>query len=115
MMHARATDLRGHRTPQTMLLLNERGQFLRAARDRFCSGMSDNAAAAMLHAKLGRYREGAWRRDRSLDECPARHRGTIAEYCWMVFKVSGHVPSERSIRRALAIRGQQSVARSSDI
>jgi hypothetical protein len=106
--HAAPIDGRGHRSRQTKLFLSERDHFLRAAADRYCAGMSGRAAAAWLHTKLGRYRSGAWRRDRIEATCPPRHRGTIAEFCWMILKVSQHVGSERSIRRALAIRGQRS-------
>jgi hypothetical protein len=45
-------DGRGHRTRQTELLITERDQLLRMTADRFCAGMSDRAAAAMLHTKL---------------------------------------------------------------
>ena len=56
--HAVSLDGRGHRSNQTLLYLSERDNFLRVARDRFCVGMSDRAAAAMLHVKLARYRDG---------------------------------------------------------
>jgi hypothetical protein len=94
-------DGRGHRTPATLLSLSERDHFLRAAVDHHCTGMSDRAAAAMLHAKLARYREGAWRRDRVEALPPPRHRGTITELLWCVLKVRDRVPSEMTIRRAL--------------
>jgi hypothetical protein len=42
-----------------MLLLDERDHYLREAARRFCVGMSDRAAAEMLHSKLGLYRQGA--------------------------------------------------------
>jgi hypothetical protein len=49
------------------------------ARQRIATalGMSDRQAALVLHARLARYREGAWRRDRIEALCPPRHRGTI--------------------------------------
>jgi hypothetical protein len=56
----------------------------------------------MLRAKLVRYREGAWRRDRSEALCPPRHRGTITELLWCVLRVKDSLPSERLIRLVLA-------------
>ena len=104
MKHERfdAIDGRGKRTPSTMLAIDERDQFLRVAADRFCVGMSDRAAATMLRTKLTRYQTGAWRRDRVEALCPARHRGRIDELLWCVLKVRDAVPSERTIRAALA-------------
>ncbi|WP_426615359.1 hypothetical protein [Bradyrhizobium sp. McL0616] len=99
-----ALDGRGHRRAETMLRLDERGRFLRAAADRYCIGLSGRAAAAWLHTKIVRYRAGSWRRDRTEATCPARHRGTINEFCWMVLKAADNIISERSIRRALADR-----------
>jgi hypothetical protein len=97
-------DGRGHRTPQTMLRLDERNHFLREAADRFCVGMSDRQAATWLRSRLIRYQLGAWRRDRVEATCPARHRGTIAEFCWLTLKAADRIVSERSIRRAIADR-----------
>jgi hypothetical protein len=61
----------GHRTPQTLLLLDERDRYLRECARLYCSGMSDRQAASWLQTKLSRYREGAFRRDRSEPLCPA--------------------------------------------
>ena len=43
---------RGHPTPAEMLSRDERDRYLIAAADRYCVGMSDNAAADFLIAKL---------------------------------------------------------------
>ena len=86
--HPLVPDGRGHRTPQTLPFIDERDTLLREAADRFCVGMSDRQAAAMLHAKLARYREGAWRRDRSEALCPPRLAGRIDALMWMVLTVS---------------------------
>jgi hypothetical protein len=91
----------GHRTPTTMLAIDERDRYLRAAADRFCAGMSDRGAGAMLRTKLMLYRSGAWRRDACEALCPPRHRGTIKELLWMTLKARDHVPSTMAIRRAL--------------
>ena len=53
-----------------VVALSERDHILRAAADRYCVGMSDRQAALVLHARLARYREGAWRRDRIEALCP---------------------------------------------
>lgn len=91
----------GHRTPKTLLAIDERDRYLRAAADRFCIGMKARPAAAMLRTKLARYRETAFQRECSEALCPTRHRGTITEWLWMILKAHDHVPSEMTIRRAL--------------
>lgn len=92
----------GHRSPQTMLALDERDALLREAADRFCVGMSDRAAAAYLSVRLTRYAECAWRRERGEALCPPRHVGTITGLLWMILKARDRVPSERLIRYVLA-------------
>ena len=92
----------GHRSAETLLRLDERDRYLREAASRFCIGMSDRAAAAVLFTKLARYREGAWRRDASEALCPVRHRGTVTQFLWMVLKCRDAVPGERLIRLVLA-------------
>jgi hypothetical protein len=94
-------DLRGHRLPATLDAIALRNSLLAEAARRFYAGMSDRAAAAMLHTKLGRYLQGDWRRDAAEDLCPARYRGTVTEVCWMILKVHAHAPSISTIRRAL--------------
>jgi hypothetical protein len=94
-------DGRGHRTPATLLVLDERDKFLVEAA-RFYPGTSDREIARQLRSALSRYREGRWRRDRSEALCPVRHAGTITAVLWMILKVRDHVPSERLIRMVLA-------------
>jgi hypothetical protein len=89
----------GHRTPQTMLLIDERDRYLREAA-RFFPGCSDREAARRLREALSTYRDGRWRRDGIEQTCPAQHRGKLVQVMWMILKVS-RVPSEMSIRRAL--------------
>ena len=91
----------GHRTPATLLAINERDRYLRAAADRFCTGMSGRTAGEMLRTKLLRYRSGAWRRDACENLCPARYKSTINELLWMTLKARDRVPSTMTIRRAL--------------
>ena len=95
----------GERTPQTLLLLDERDALLREAALRFCIGMSDRQAAKYLRSALLRYQTGRWRRDRSETLCPMQHRGKLTELLWMILKTRDVLPSEPTIRRALgAIR-----------
>ena len=94
-------DGRGHRSPQTMLLLDERDHYLREAALLHCGGMSDRAAASFLRTRLVRYREGRWQRDRSEDQCPPRLAGLVEALMWCVLKCRDHAPSEMTIRRAL--------------
>jgi hypothetical protein len=95
-------DGRGRRTPLTLLHLSVRDCFLRLAADIHCAGMSDRAAAAWLHRKLGTYAASAWRRDYVLAECPPRLAGRVEALAWCALKCSDRVPSERLIRSVLA-------------
>jgi hypothetical protein len=103
--HAEPVDGRSHgRTPQTMLLLDERDALLREAARRHCSGMSDRAAAKYLRDALSRYREGRFRRSRFELTCPPQHRGRLDEMLWLLLKTSSdHVPSIATIRRVLGV------------
>jgi hypothetical protein len=99
-------DGRGRRTPQTMLLLDERDQFLRAAAAHF-PGLSHREIARRLHVALSRYRDGRWRRDQSELTCPSQHAGKLTATLWMLLRVKDYVPSERTIRAALAGMGRE--------
>jgi hypothetical protein len=93
-------DGRGRRTPQTLLLLDERDQFLRAAAAYF-PGLSHREIARRLHVALSRYRDGRWRRDRVENLCPPQHAGKLTAVLWMILRVKDYVPSEATIRRAI--------------
>jgi hypothetical protein len=60
-------------------------------------GLPLTEAANRIHVAMLRYRESAWRRERLLDQCPARHR-----WEWQALRLRDHVPKPRSIRRVLA-------------
>jgi hypothetical protein len=101
--HPAAVDARGRRPPADVLARAVRDHLLRAAADRFCVGMSDRQAAMVLRTKLDRYRLGAWRRDRVEVQCPDRHRSSVTELLWTILKIRDAVPSDRTIRLALAL------------
>ncbi|MET3992140.1 hypothetical protein ABID65_003788 [Bradyrhizobium sp. S3.9.2] len=92
---------RGHPTPAEMLSRDERDRYLIAAADRFYVGVSDNSAAADLVTKLSLYRATAWHNDGPEALCPARHRGTIREFFWMILKSRDRLPGERLVREVL--------------
>src|SRR5262245_52485702 len=92
------------RTPALRLLLDERDHLFRKAAARFCVGMSDRQAAAMLRTALSRYRNGRWQRDRAEATCPVQHKGKLTEALWLLLKTRDAIPSERSVRAALAVR-----------
>jgi hypothetical protein len=91
----------GHRTPQTMLLLDERDRYLREAA-RFFPYPSDREVARQLRRALLTYRGGAWRREYSEALCPERHRGKLKQALWCLLKSRDAIPCDRSIRTALA-------------
>lgn len=113
--HAVPLDGRGKRSPADMLARSERDHFLREAARRHCVGMSERAAAATLCTKLARYREAAWRRERTEPLCPPRHAGTVTAMFWCVLKARDHAPSEPTIRRALAFHDPRDVIRSASL
>jgi hypothetical protein len=100
---AMPVDRRGQRPPADVLARTIRDHLLRTAADRFCAGMKDRPAAAMLRTKLIRYREGPWRRDRDEEHCPARHRGSVTELLWTILTIRDAIPGDRTIRAALAL------------
>lgn len=96
-------DGRGRRSPGTVLRLAVRDHLLREAARRFCVGMSDRAAAKMLHVALLRYRAGRWRRSCADATCP-HDAGRIEGTLWMILRTRDYVPSVMTVRRALAFR-----------
>jgi hypothetical protein len=101
--HTTPVDARGRRPPADVLARAIRDHLLRTAADRFCAGMKHRPAAAKLRTKLIRYREAAWRRDRVEVQCPDRHRGSVTELLWTILNIRDAVPSDRTIRAALAL------------
>lgn len=97
-------DGRGRRPPADVVARAIRDHLLRVAAARFCAGLSERQAALILRAKLIRYREAAWPSDRSLEQCPARHRGTISELMWTILRIRDAIPGDRSLRTALALK-----------
>jgi hypothetical protein len=89
----------GQRSPQTLLLIDERDALLREAA-LFHPG-SQRETARRLRLALSIYRDGRWRRDRSEATCPPQHAGKLRAVCWMILKTHDHVPSVATIRRAL--------------
>jgi hypothetical protein len=94
----------GLRRPRadTLAAKKARDCILRDAAKTMLPGLPLVQAAAHIHSEMLRYRQGAWRRERLLDECPLRHRGTLREMAWQALRLRDAVPSTRSIRRVLA-------------
>ena len=102
-------DGRGHsRTPAVQLLIDERVALIRAAA-RFYPGAKNREVARRLHAALSTYRGGRFIRDRACEVCPPQHKGKLTAVLWITLKVHDHVPSEMTIRRALATRDPEGV------
>jgi hypothetical protein len=99
---ATPVERRGRRTEATTRSIATRNRLLIEAAARHCAGQSSRSAASALRGALVRYREGAWRRHRVEDQCPVRLVGRLDEYLWRILRARDHVPSERTIRRALA-------------
>jgi hypothetical protein len=89
----------GRRTPQTLLLIDERDALLREAA-RFYPGVSDREVARQVRIALLRYRACRWRRECSETTCP--HAGRLDALLWAILKTRDVVPSDRLIRLVLA-------------
>ena len=94
-------DGRGHRTPQTMLLLDERDKLLRRAVAQHLSGQSQREAARQLRSALVRYRAGCWRRISSEVNNP-HDEGTLNAILCLILRTRDSVPSVETVRRALS-------------
>jgi hypothetical protein len=95
----------GHRTPATLLMLDERDRYLRSAAELYCDGMSRRRAAEWLEGRLKRYFLGAWRRDRESLQVPGRLENSVEALCWMMLKCKPTVVSEELIRKVIARNG----------
>jgi hypothetical protein len=91
---------RGKRTPQTLLLLDERDKFVVEAR-KFYVGLSDREVARRLRFRLSVYRDGRWRRTRSELWCP-HPADRIEATLWKLLRARDAIPSTRTIRAALS-------------
>ena len=92
----------GHRTPRTMLLLDERNKYLVEA-SRFFHNPSDREVARQLRSALMTYRNrGAWRRDYAEALCPVRYAGTVKAALWKTLKAVDAIPGVETIRKVLA-------------
>ena len=92
----------GCRTPQTLLLIDERDALLREAA-RFFPGLSHREVARRLRSALSIYRNGRWQRDCSEATCPIQHRDKLTAILWGILKTRDALVSDRTIRRALAV------------
>ena len=90
----------GHRTPQTMLRLDERDRLLvEIARD-FYPGVSCRERAHRLRRRWLLYQQGRWRRT-CVELKPPHEAGSLDAALWHLLWIRDHVPSEMTIRRAL--------------
>jgi hypothetical protein len=101
--HAAPVDCRSHgRTRAVELLVSERNALIRDAARFYPPGCSDREVARQLLVALARYRNSRWQRDRSETTCPAQHRGKLVQVLWLILKTIDAIPSDRSVRAALA-------------
>jgi hypothetical protein len=82
--------------------IKARDCILRGAALIMMPGLPLIEAANRIHRAMLRYRESAWQRERQLDTCPPRYRGTLREMAWQALRLWDAVPSASRIRRILA-------------
>jgi hypothetical protein len=93
---------RGHPTPAEMVSRAERDRYLREAAAFYPRDCADREVALQLRKALLIYRAGSWRRDQNEALCPVQYQGTLKQALWCVLKSRDLVPSDRTIRAALA-------------
>ena len=89
------------RTRAVELLISERNALIRDAA-RFYPGCTDRETARQLLIALARYRNSRWQRDRICEVCPAEHRGKLVQVLWLLLRTLDAIPSDRTVRAALA-------------
>lgn len=68
---------------------------------RFFAGLPKRAAASEFAAQWRRYEATGWLRDRTCQELPPRHAGSIAEVFWRALKICPHSLSAERLRRLM--------------
>ena len=95
---------RGRRSPRLLLELDERDRYLIEAA-KFFPGLSDRETARLLRSRLQIYQQGRWRRSRSEIWCP-HPADRVEAVLWALLRVRDAIPSERTIRAAIASRSR---------
>jgi hypothetical protein len=91
----------GHRTPATLLAIDERNALLAEIARRFYPGLSHREIAHRLRSRLLIYRNGPWRR--TCTELRSPHPPEkIETLLWQLLRVRDAIPGERTMRAALA-------------
>lgn len=91
----------GHRSPQTLLTLDERDKLMIEIARRFFPGAFDREVARQLRSRLLIYQNGRWRRT-SAELKPPHDADSLDAALWCLLRIKDHVPSTGTIRRALA-------------
>jgi hypothetical protein len=90
-----------------MLELDKRDALLIEIARRFYAGVSRRETAHRLRRRWLLYQQGRWRRTRS-EKCP-HYAVSLDTALWCLLRIRDHVPSEMTIRRALAFRDPRDV------
>jgi hypothetical protein len=98
--YAAPVDGRGRRTPQTLLLIDERDALLVEIARRFYPGVSQRVAAHRLRRSWLLYQQGRWRRT-CVELKPPHDARSLDAALWGLLWIKDYVPSEMTIRRAL--------------
>ena len=94
--------LDGEPDPRSQLRRAQRDALIKSTAAKFFASLGSEAAqAAELRRRLLRYFASGWRHD-NRDVMPAKLARTLHGAFWQILRVIPVVPSERTIRRALA-------------
>lgn len=94
---------RGGRDARNTAAIAGRDDLLRSAR-RFAPGRSTHEDAHFIAKRLNGYKQSAWLRERHLEDCPARHRGSFEELAWSILKLWDAELSPGRIRTILSAK-----------
>lgn len=92
----------GSRRITTAIRHTKRDQLLREAATRFVPARPVAEQARELYRALVRYAGSAWKQERRVRSCPARHRDRIEEFCWHILKVKDQAVGIDRIRKVLS-------------
>ena len=83
---------------------SERNNLIREAVAQFFPGMSALEQATRFHIELARFHNTAWRYERDVEQCPARHHGTIRAACWTILRMRDYLIGVRQLRKIIGTK-----------
>lgn len=93
----------GSRTLATQMSKAKRNKVLLQMADQFYRAVSKDEAGRQIHSVLVRYRESAWRREKTLPVCPPNRCGTKEGFAWELLMIDDSIPAARTIADIISV------------